>query len=209
MKNHIKIFNKIIFILIVSALVIIISIFIGYDLLPLPKLEDSIISQFNLIITTNSIIAGFSFTNLGILISLSDTDLVKRLSNTTIMTKKNEILITSIDFCCLSIFISLIFVLRLDTTIVKPLCFNLLTRDLYYIIYPKSISFLYNLSIFSLISGLIYFVKSIKELSNLLMKVYESNNPKITEQDVKLFKKRLLELDEEKSKNNLEDKDED
>lgn len=207
MKNHIKIFNKIIFILIVSALVIIISIFIGYDLLPLPKLEDSIISQFNLIITTNSIIAGFSFTNLGILISLSDTDLVKRLSNTTIMTRKNEILITSIDFCCLSIFISLIFVLRLDTTIVKPLCFNLLTRDLYYIIYPKLISFLYNLSIFSLISGLIYFVKSIKEVSNLLMKVYESNNPKITEQDVKLFKKRLLELDEEKNKNNLEEED--
>lgn len=207
MKDHIKIFNKVIFILIVSALVIIISIFIGYDLLPLPKLEDSIISQFNLIITTNSIIAGFSFTNLGILISLSDTDLVKRLSNTTIMTRKNEILITSIDFCCLSIFISLIFVLRLDTTIVKPLCFNLLTRDLYYIIYPKLISFLYNLSIFSLISGLIYFVKSIKEVSNLLMKVYESNNPKITEQDVKLFKKRLLELDEEKNKNNLEEED--
>lgn len=66
------------------------------------------------------------------------------------------------------------------------------------------IDFIYNLSVLSFISGFLYFVKSIIEMSNLLIKVYRSNNPKITDNDVKLFKKRLAELEVEK--NRLENK---
>lgn len=202
MKANNKILNKIIIVLIVGILVTIIDSFMDYNLMSLPKLDSNIISQFSLIIITNSIFAGVSFTTLGILISLSSADLIKKLSNTTVMLHKNYVLITCIAFCCLSISLSLIFVLRLDRTIINSLCLILLKGDLYYKLYYKFINFIYVVSLLSFLNGFIYFIKSIKEVSNLLIKVYTSNTPKITNIDVQLFKKRLKEL--EKENKNLE-----
>lgn len=202
MKANNKILNKIIIVLIVGILVTIIDSFMDYNLMSLPKLDSNIISQFSLIIITNSIFAGVSFTTLGILISLSSADLIKKLSNTTVMLHKNYVLITCIAFCCLSISLSLIFVLRLDRTIINSLYLILLKGDLYYKLYPKFINFIYVVSLLSFLNGFIYFIKSIKEVSNLLIKVYTSNTPKITNIDVQLFKKRLKEL--EKENKNLE-----
>lgn len=202
MKANNKILNKIIIVLIVGILITIIDSFMDYNLMSLPKLDSNIISQFSLIIITNSIFAGVSFTTLGILISLSSADLIKKLSNTTVMLHKNYVLITCIAFCCLSISLSLIFVLRLDRTIINSLCLILLKGDLYYKLYPKFIKFIYVVSLLSFLNGFIYFIKSIKEVSSLLIKVYTSNTPKITNNDVQLFKKRLKELEENKNLEN-------
>lgn len=202
MKANNKILNKIIIVLIVGILVTIIDSFMDYNLMSLPKLDSNIISQFSLIIITNSIFAGVSFTTLGILISLSSADLIKKLSNTTVMLHKNDVLITCIAFCCLSISLSLIFVLRLDRTIINSLCLILLKGDLYYKLYTKFIKFIYVVSLLSFLNGFIYFIKSIKEVSSLLIKVYTSNTPKITNNDVQLFKKRLQELEENKNLEN-------
>lgn len=200
MKGNSKILNKVIVLAIVSTVITIINSFIGYNLIPIHKLENTVINQFSLVIITSSIFAGFSFTNISILISLSSAELIKKLCNTTIMLSKNNVLITCITFCFISIVTSFIFVLKLDYIIIQPVCFGLLERDLYYKIYPMIIDFIYNLSVLSFISSFLYFVKSIIEMSNLLIKVYRSNNPKITDNDVKLFKKRLAELEVEKNK---------
>lgn len=197
MSNKGKYINNIILVICISVLIFLLKIVANITLLNLPDDAEKIDFHFNLI-TINSIIAGFSFTNLGILISLSDADLVKKISSTSIIPRKNKVLIMSVISCCISIFLSLIFVLEIDETIIQPIL-NVITKqntivfeDLSYLLYILCIAFL--------IFGIVMFAKSIKEMSNLLLKIYISK-PSISKEDIKIFKKLLKDDSNIKSEN--------
>lgn len=187
MSNNGKYINKIILVICISVLIFLLKIVANITLLNLPNDAEKIDFHFNLI-TINSIIAGFSFTNLGILISLSDADLVKKISSTSIIPRKNKVLIMSVISCCISIFLSLIFVLEIDETIIQPILKVFAKRN--DIVFKDLSYFLYILCIAFLIFGIIMFAKSIKEMSNLLLKIYISK-PNITKEDIKIFNKLL------------------
>lgn len=190
--------NKIILITGISVIIFLIKIVAKINLLKLPSSKEITDFHFNLI-TINSIIAGFSFTNLGILISLSDADLVKKISGTSIIPRKNKVLIMSVISCCISIFLSLIFVLKLDETIFEPILMIFPSK---YKAFENFCYLMYTLCIAFLVSGIIMFAKSIKEMSNLLLKIYISK-PNLKKEDIDMFH-RLLKEDSGNESNNTE-----
>lgn len=190
MESNTRYWRKVIQVIILGFIILIANMVIGYNLLPFPQNEDGMRMHFSLIITTASIISGFAFTNLGILISLSNTELVRKISNTSIMAKRNITLITSIIFCCISIFIALVFVLQLDKTIIEGLIESLAPYKYKEVLKDKIISLLYINCVIFLISGIIYFVKAIKEMSYLLLKVYEANS-KFSEEDIEEARRKI------------------
>ena len=66
------------------------------------------------ILTINSILSGFSLTNLGILISISDAQLIKKLEGTDLLNKRNVVISYSIIFGSMSIVASLLFIFKIN-----------------------------------------------------------------------------------------------
>ena len=120
--------------------------------------EDSVEYHFN-IITINSILSGFSLTNLGILISISSDQLIKKLEGTDILIKRNVLISYSIIYGAISILISLFFVL-----------------DLRLVIKGVSISFIsdffFTAEIVALILSVVYFLLSLRKMIQLLSYIY-------------------------------------
>lgn len=128
---------------------------------------------FNMI-TLNSVIAGFAFTNLGLLLGAASTEVVQKISNTDIMKRKNDKLMISIIFTVAAMILSLLFVVDLGTLAIK-----FLSSSVVQIIANG----LYLASIVMMIIGVVYFVKSIIEISQLLDQVYRKKS-KLTEEKI-------------------------
>lgn len=116
------------------------------------------------ILTINSILSGFSLTNLGILISISGDQLVEKLKGTDILVKRNILISHSICFGAISIMASLLFVLNINIQKAK----NFTT--MFY-------EYLFVVEIASLFLSIIYFLLSIKKMIQLLTYIYVPKKP--------------------------------
>ena len=80
----------------VGLMAVILCIFahkMNYIVIPMP--QDNIPEYHTNILTINSIFSGFALTNLGILLTMSDDQLIKKLEGTDILKKRNCLLYTS------------------------------------------------------------------------------------------------------------------
>lgn len=139
------------------------------------------------LITINSIIAGFAFTNLGILISLVDMREVEELKKTDIMIKKNEKLITCIYFLCFSMIISLMYVLNIFH-VFKEICIRI-CEPLNVIALALN-QFFTIICYVSMIAGVIYFMASLREVNKLIRLIY-ANQSKLSADDVERITKAM------------------
>ena len=73
------------------------------------------------ILTVNSIFCGFALTNLGILLTISDDQLIKKLEGTDILQKRNSVIGHSIIFGAISIFISMFWVLKINFNFLRKI----------------------------------------------------------------------------------------
>ena len=83
----------------VGLMALILSIFahkMNYIVIPMP--QDNIPEYHTNILTINSIFSGFALTNLGILLTMSDDQLIKKLEGTDILKKRNIVIGHSIIF---------------------------------------------------------------------------------------------------------------
>lgn len=111
------------------------------------------------ILTVNSILSGFSLTNLGILISVSGDQLIEKLKGTDILVKRNVLISYSIIFGAISIIISLVFVVNINLKINDTLKIYL---D----------NFMFILEMLSLYLSIIYFLLSVRKMIQLLSYIY-------------------------------------
>lgn len=135
---------------------------------------------FNMI-TLNSVIAGFAFTNIGLLLSAASTEVVRKICKTDIMKRKNDKLMASVAYSVATMFICLPYVVDIGDVIgsVLPSVFIKIIADGMYLA-----------MIILLILGIVYFVKSITEISNLLDEVYK-NKSNLTEEKINDINKEL------------------
>lgn len=147
-----------------------------YDMLDVLVNADNSEIHFDLL-TVSSIIGGFMFTSLGLLLSVSEYSIIKKLNETSIMSKKNGRIIKGLTFNMVSIFISLIFILKLEKVLIvfdkilKSINFNIS-------IYGFLINYLAILGLICLVMSFIYFSLSIKDITTILRAIEEDNKKK-------------------------------
>jgi len=147
---------------IIISIIICVLIILFNDIFVINLGQDS--SYHINIITINSILSGFSLTNLGILISISDEQLVKKLEGTDVLVRRNTVISHSIIFGVISIVCALLFILKSIYSINIPV-------DLY--MFKKILkTFIFNVEMLSLIFSIFYFLLSIKEMIKLLSYIY-------------------------------------
>jgi hypothetical protein len=129
---------------------------------------DMIGYQFN-VFTICTVMAGFSFTSLGTLLGLSSEALMEKLKNTTIIINKSQRIVGSLLCFCGSGLISLFFVIGLD---------SLLSRALIKIGINNGqvlINFIFLLGLAFLGAGIVYFIWSVYEIYDLIVRIYSCN----------------------------------
>lgn len=134
------------------------------------------------ILTINSIFSGFALTNLGILLSITDDQLIKKLEGTDILQKRNIVIGHSIIFGAVSIFLSMLWVLKINLNFVEVLVGK-------WIEVLKE--FIYYLEIFSLIISVLYFILSIKKMIELLSLIHVPKK-RYTNEQVEGMKKKIF-----------------
>lgn len=148
---------KVILVLIISLIVCLIGNIFHFYLFVI-NISDPIEYHFK-ILTINSILSGFSLTNLGILISVSGDQLIEKLKGTDILVKRNILISYSIIYGSFSIFISLIFVVNIDIKLNKVLLGYISN---YFLI----------LEMFTLFLSIVYFLLSVRKIIQLLSYIY-------------------------------------
>lgn len=135
------------------------------------------------ILTVNSIFCGFALTNLGILLTISDDQLIKKLEGTDILQKRNSVIGHSIIFGAVSIFISMFWVLKINFNflgvILDEKLIDLLTELFFYI------------EIFSLLISILYFIISIKKMIELLSLLHVPRK-KYSDKQIEEMRKKIL-----------------
>lgn len=165
---------------IIVCVVCLVKEILGYELIAIPTQE---VAAYHLdILTINSIFCGFALTNLGILLSISDDQLIKKLEGTSILQKRNTVIVHSIIFGAISIFIALIFTLNINGDMVEKLLGEKMTQI--------AVLFFFNLEIISLCVSIIYFILSIKKMVDLLAHIYVPK-PKFSEDAIDELRKRI------------------
>lgn len=125
----------------------------------IPTAEKMLEFQFNLF-TISSVLAGFSFTVLGLLLTLFSEKIQDKLKNTTIVTKKSSKIAKSIIYFGVSALISLLFIIGIADLV------DIQNN------YLKIKEFLFVGEIVSIFAGLIYFLKAMKGVYILIQKLY-------------------------------------
>lgn len=174
--------------LFINVLSLLISIILDFLKIALPDSANMAEFQFNMF-TISSVLAGFSFTILSILLGISSEKIMHKLNNTTIITEKSEKIVMSLLEFCLSGLISLLFIVGI--------------MDLPYIMRIRRLIFFCG-EVFLFI-GLLYFVKSVYEIYKLIITIYGVNSKEV-ENKRREFKNAL---NKAKERNNVhEDKEE-
>lgn len=148
--------------LILEILLFCITIFVTKKagIIFMPDEEKMVDFQFDMI-TVSTVFAGFSFTVLGMLLGMFSEPMMKKLKDTSIVTRKSKKLMRSVMYFCGSGIISLLFIAKIDQYIIK------------YIPKTKSIvECLFVVCIFLLIRGIISFGASTLGVFHLIEKVY-------------------------------------
>ena len=140
---------KLIVLSIFSGILCVVSHMMNYSFIYMPSKD---ITGYHIdILTVNSIFCGFALTNLGILLSITDDQLVKKLEGTDILQKRNIVIGHSIIFGAVSIFLSMFWVLRVNFNFLNKRMLDIMKEWLFYI------------EIFSLVISILYFILSIKK----------------------------------------------
>ncbi|QHI72889.1 hypothetical protein [Aminipila terrae] len=143
--------------------------------------------KFNLF-TISSVFAGFSFTVLGILLSISSEEMIGRLKNTGIISNKAKKIMNSAILFCMSSIFSLSFIIGLDCIFI-----NLLGHE-------KFIHGFMSISELGyLLVGIVCFIYAVKEIYSLIVKAYDYDIKKYDEQKEKF--KSALDKPKENPKN--------
>lgn len=139
-----------------------------FNIISIPESEKLIDTQFD-ILTVNSVFAGFSFTVLGLIISLSDTTMLIALRETPFLRKYCSIVTESIFDFIISVVISLYFIFGLNNWLegLSKKETLLLTLNGPYII-----------ELLFLLKGIIFFVISVIKLIKILNKNFLDNEKK-------------------------------
>lgn len=149
---------KVLLLVILSALMCWASNKFDYVLIPMP--QEQVTDYHSNILTINSIFSGFALTNLGILLSMTDDQLIKKLEGTDILKKRNIVIGHSIIFGAVSIFISIFWVFRVNFSFLK----NLFGEAVYNMIKQ----FAFYIEIWSLIISIFYFLLSVVKMIQLV-----------------------------------------
>ena len=128
----------------------------------MPGPDDMVPRQIDFI-TISTIFAGFSFTTMGLLLGLSSEKMMRKIENTNIVMDKIQRIIDSIIFFMMSVAVSMLFVLGVNQIFFEE-DKNLLVDNI-----------LYFLCVGYLIGGIVYFVRSVYELYDLLKCIYKYN----------------------------------
>lgn len=134
---------------------------IKYNILYYPSVKEIIEYQFNFF-TTITVLAGFSFTALGILISLSGNIVIEKLKDTSIVHKLYLNILNSILFLICSSIISLLFILGI---------INIVKME----IVKKC---LYSIECGFMVLGILYFVYALLILLKILKKLFPNGKLK-------------------------------
>ena len=154
--------------------------------------EDMVEYQFH-IFTISTVLAGFSFTSLGTLLGLSSESLMTKLKDTSIVINKSKRIVkTLICFCCSGV-VSLFFIIGLDQLLKRVLL------KINIIKWVNVLNFIFLSGIVFLVMGIIYFIFSVHEIYDLIVRVYGTNTKKYEkmEEDYKLSMQEALERDHE------------
>lgn len=169
----------------VGLMAVILCIFahkMNYIVIPMP--QDNIPEYHTNILTINSIFSGFALTNLGILLTMSDDQLIKKLEGTDILKKRNIVIGHSIIFGAISIFISVFWVLKINlgflSTIIGKKYFLVIREFFFYI------------EIISLVISIFYFLLSVEKMIQLLNLLHIPRK-RYTDKQVDELKKRIFE----------------
>lgn len=173
-------FFKIVLAIIFSLFVAVLSYVGGYELIVVPAEQ---VGDFHVnVLTVNSIISGFSLTNLGILLSISDDQLIRKLEGTDILQKRNVVIAHSIIFGAISIFIATLFMFHINIDFQTN---NIIQRGLLFI---KTA--LFYLEILGLIISIAYFLLSIKKMIDLLSLIHVPRK-RYSDEQIQDMKKKL------------------
>ena len=151
-----------------SVFIILTAICSRFNIITIPDKDELVGMQFNLL-TVNTVFAGFSFTVLGLIISLSDTSVLQNLKETSFLRTYCAIAVKSISFFILSIAISLYFILGINYWIESHTKKDMIkcTNNLPYIV-----------ELLFLLYGIILFCKSVCKLAKIMNKSFEMNEKK-------------------------------
>lgn len=134
---------------------------INYNVISLPK--DMIDYQFN-IVTIVSVFAGFSFSVLGLLISLASTKLMKKLEQTNILSSNCRIIIWSIVMFMGSFFMSLYFLVGIDQFVLNLFKGAAINKYLNNQLYVIGLEYLF--------AGVMFFSVSVYKMSYMVQYIF-------------------------------------
>ena len=150
--------TKLIIVGMVSAFLCVLAHKANYVIIPMP--ENNISEYHSGILTINSIFSGFALTNLGILLTMSDDQLIKKLEGTDILKKRNVVIGHSIIFGAVSVLISVFWVLKINLSFFSKIIgenrFLLLKEFWFYV------------EVMSLVISIFYFLLSVRKMIQLL-----------------------------------------
>lgn len=155
-----KIMVQLLVLTIILTIIGIINVLINVIDVPVNNMIDRQVDY----ITISTVFAGFSFTALGLLLGMSSEKLITKVKNTSIIPRKISKIIASIMFFIASVFVSLVYVLGLADIVQK---IDKVGTAVYETLYIIGIGYL--------IIGIVYFVVSVFELSDLIKRVYDYN----------------------------------
>lgn len=155
----------------------------------IPVINDIDGSFYFNIITIGSIIAGFSFTNSGTIMSMSGSSLEEKLKGTDIIEVCVKRLIHSIAYCCISLIIGMLYGTNILRTIyIIVISTFKVTISTNIINFVKIFCFI--TSVVSLTIGTVYFCLSLRSVSKLTLKIYKKEESYSTDEIKKA--KRIL-----------------
>lgn len=166
----------------VIVLVIPTIVFFSYWLLVHPKefelfLYDANVSSMHFnILSVAAVIAGFMFTTFGILVSIADNEVVRKLRKTSIIDKKSSTILTGLIYNLIAIFCALVFVLHLDSFVVGR--------------FVSFLRFIVCLELVALVEGIIYLAVSVK-IMYFLLKLVMDSKPDIPDEVIERVKSRI------------------
>lgn len=126
--------------------------------------------QFNLI-TVSTVFAGFSFTVLGMLLSLSSAETMQVLKETSILSTQCNVVADSIIMFIISTFFSLFFIFIAYSDFIIKVCLKVTLFDCHEMI----ISVAYIAGIGYLVYGIILFAVSVKKMIIIMQQIFEND----------------------------------
>ena len=166
-------------VLVISIILWYLSEYWGFSVVPMPL--KNVVNYHMQVLTISSVFCGFSLTNLTLLLEVHSESIVEKLRGTNILQKRNKSISYSIMYGAISAFLSVFWVLRVNTDFIK------LHLGIGVLKFLKGMFFY--LEIISLLLCILCFLISSKRMIDLVFLINEPKT-KMTEDDIKKFKEK-------------------